>query len=430
MSKNLKALRTQLDYMSANVANLPIKNCGESSYTPKNFEADNESFERYYFKIFTYSKENSSLIYNNYIGESLKFTDNGNIQVKNGTDPKYNIPHNFCNGNNLCLTDSGNIQNTNTTVKEEHTVYIRNPITNVKDRQPLFVFNKTGQFILKFNYKSSQNKKLENLKNVTLHINPYYQDYNLEDLSLFSYYAHCANTNYRDPNCACINTGVDNSRGNMCFASLYRGFDNSCLMKKVNSNGQSPFWRDIRIRCPVISKLKDKRDTCYLRDSEQMKSRVKQAIYDKFRNEFDKAKEITYNVCASAFDGDGNLTIGKDLVQNCQFNSKDGANANALNAPPGCSGGKVKDQCGVCGGDNSSCAGCDGIANSGKKLDACGKCGGDGSSCAGTGPSGPSGSGASQNTPPESKKKLNKTYIIIIIAVVVVLLALGYFFFF
>ena len=36
---------------------------------------------------------------------------------------------------------------------------------------------------------------------------------------------------------------------------------------------------------------------------------------------------------------------------------------------------------GICGGDNSSCLGCDGVANSGKTIDSCGVCGGDGSSC-------------------------------------------------
>ena len=40
-----------------------------------------------------------------------------------------------------------------------------------------------------------------------------------------------------------------------------------------------------------------------------------------------------------------------------------------------------KDACGVCGGDDSSCAGCDGVANSGTINDACGVCGGDGTSC-------------------------------------------------
>lgn len=51
----------------------------------------------------------------------------------------------------------------------------------------------------------------------------------------------------------------------------------------------------------------------------------------------------------------------------------------------GCDGivdsGKEFDQCGVCDGDNSSCAGCDGIPNSGLELDSCGVCGGDDSSC-------------------------------------------------
>ena len=41
----------------------------------------------------------------------------------------------------------------------------------------------------------------------------------------------------------------------------------------------------------------------------------------------------------------------------------------------------VEDECGVCGGDSSSCAGCDGVANSGLVDDTCGTCGGDGSSC-------------------------------------------------
>jgi len=37
-----------------------------------------------------------------------------------------------------------------------------------------------------------------------------------------------------------------------------------------------------------------------------------------------------------------------------------------------------EDECGVCGGDNSSCAGCDGVANSGLVNDECGVCDGDG----------------------------------------------------
>ena len=43
----------------------------------------------------------------------------------------------------------------------------------------------------------------------------------------------------------------------------------------------------------------------------------------------------------------------------------------------------VNDACGVCDGDNNSCAGCDGVPNSGLVNDACGVCDGDNTSCAG-----------------------------------------------
>jgi len=36
------------------------------------------------------------------------------------------------------------------------------------------------------------------------------------------------------------------------------------------------------------------------------------------------------------------------------------------------------DACGICGGDNSTCIGCDGVPNSGLVIDRCGVCGGDG----------------------------------------------------
>jgi hypothetical protein len=39
------------------------------------------------------------------------------------------------------------------------------------------------------------------------------------------------------------------------------------------------------------------------------------------------------------------------------------------------------DKCFVCGGDNSACAGCDGVPNSGAVHDLCGVCGGDNSTC-------------------------------------------------
>jgi hypothetical protein len=44
---------------------------------------------------------------------------------------------------------------------------------------------------------------------------------------------------------------------------------------------------------------------------------------------------------------------------------------------------RALDACGVCGGDSSTCEGCDGIINSGKLNDVCGICGGNGTSCVG-----------------------------------------------
>jgi PERQ amino acid-rich with GYF domain-containing protein len=56
----------------------------------------------------------------------------------------------------------------------------------------------------------------------------------------------------------------------------------------------------------------------------------------------------------------------------------------------GCDGvpnsGKVVDLCKVCGGDSSSCKGCDGVPNSGKVKDVCGDCGGNSSKCIGPKP--------------------------------------------
>lgn len=43
--------------------------------------------------------------------------------------------------------------------------------------------------------------------------------------------------------------------------------------------------------------------------------------------------------------------------------------------------GKTVDQCGICGGDGKSCLGCDGVVSSKKVVDRCNVCGGDGNSC-------------------------------------------------
>ena len=41
------------------------------------------------------------------------------------------------------------------------------------------------------------------------------------------------------------------------------------------------------------------------------------------------------------------------------------------------------DECGICGGDNTTCMGCDARPNSFKLYDACGECGGTDRSCMG-----------------------------------------------
>jgi len=68
---------------------------------------------------------------------------------------------------------------------------------------------------------------------------------------------------------------------------------------------------------------------------------------------------MTYDVCGVC-GGDGSSCKGCDGIPNS---------------------GKVYDACRVCGGTGLTCAGCDGVPNSGKVRDLCGQCGGDGSAC-------------------------------------------------
>lgn len=58
-----------------------------------------------------------------------------------------------------------------------------------------------------------------------------------------------------------------------------------------------------------------------------------------------------------------------------------GDNSTCLDCQGTPNGNAHIDQCGVCNGDNSTCRGCDGVPNSGKVLDPCSVCGGDGSTC-------------------------------------------------
>ena len=59
----------------------------------------------------------------------------------------------------------------------------------------------------------------------------------------------------------------------------------------------------------------------------------------------------------------------------------DGNNSTCAGCDGVANSGVEEDECGVCGGDNTTCAGCDGVPNSGLIEDACGVCDGDGSTC-------------------------------------------------
>merc|ERR1712151_571104 len=61
---------------------------------------------------------------------------------------------------------------------------------------------------------------------------------------------------------------------------------------------------------------------------------------------------------------------GDGKAQTCRYFCDGAANS-----------GKSEDLCGVCGGDDLSCAGCDDIPHSPIQFDTCGTCGGDGSAC-------------------------------------------------
>ena len=87
--------------------------------------------------------------------------------------------------------------------------------------------------------------------------------------------------------------------------------------------------------------------------------------------------------CISIADGecdcDGNV---EDALGECGGSCAADADADGIcDDVDDCVG--ALDQCGVCNGDDTSCAGCDGVPGSGLELDDCGVCGGDNSSCTG-----------------------------------------------
>ena len=67
------------------------------------------------------------------------------------------------------------------------------------------------------------------------------------------------------------------------------------------------------------------------------------------------------------------------LIDDCGVIGGDGSSCRDCNGVA--CGGAVVDECGVCGGDGSSCADCSGTPNGLATIDQCGVCGGDGTSC-------------------------------------------------
>ena len=74
------------------------------------------------------------------------------------------------------------------------------------------------------------------------------------------------------------------------------------------------------------------------------------------------------------------IAVGQDLVGDvCGICGGDGTSCQGCDGVP--NSGLRHDVCGICGGDGTSCVGCDGVPNSGKVYNSCGLCGGDDSTC-------------------------------------------------
>ena len=110
--------------------------------------------------------------------------------------------------------------------------------------------------------------------------------------------------------------------------------------------------------------------------------------YGTVMSQRDNEEEIKRNDECGICGGDNSTCLGCDGIPNSglvldECNVCDGDNTSCQ----GCDGvpnsGLVVDVCNQCGGDNTSCWGCDNISNSGLVFDVCGECGGDGSSCLG-----------------------------------------------
>jgi hypothetical protein len=95
---------------------------------------------------------------------------------------------------------------------------------------------------------------------------------------------------------------------------------------------------------------------------------------------------VQCNTFSMGFNGDGTqgsscYKVDGSFVcssEQCTIQCANSSNATDINDNMGW---LTCDACGMCGGDNTTCAGCDGVPYSNKTQDVCGVCGGDGTSC-------------------------------------------------
>ncbi len=83
----------------------------------------------------------------------------------------------------------------------------------------------------------------------------------------------------------------------------------------------------------------------------------------------------------------GALSVTSPILLNggTMVGTSGGVVASLIFTPPSLAGVHIRDACSVTDGNDTTCAGCDGVPNSGKTVDACGVCGGNGSECGGGG---------------------------------------------
>lgn len=96
-------------------------------------------------------------------------------------------------------------------------------------------------------------------------------------------------------------------------------------------------------------------------------------------------KQLIIDQCG-VIGGDGtscldcaNIPCGQSTVDICGICNGDGTSCLDCNNVP--NGGAEYDVCGVCDGDGTSCLDCNNVPNGGAQFDICGVCGGDGTSC-------------------------------------------------